>query len=145
MLDIPKIRAVLDNASRWDMDLAQFACWSHAHLFNPVLPLAELAAWEELAKAALPEDYRACLTQLGNGGAGPAYGLFPLSLPRDEFAQLLRRPCIYSEDQEEVFQDVVRRFIRWNGSDDDWSLYLEYFPDTPAWKDQRWQNEHRKE
>ena len=62
MLDIPKIRAVLDNASRWDMDLAQFACWSHAHLFNPVLPLAELAAWEELAKAALPEDYRAYLT-----------------------------------------------------------------------------------
>ena len=39
MLDIPKIRAVLDTASRWDMDLEQFACWSHAHLFNPVLPL----------------------------------------------------------------------------------------------------------
>ena len=42
MLDIPKIRAVLDTASRWDMDLEQFACWSHAHLFNPVLPLEEL-------------------------------------------------------------------------------------------------------
>lgn len=145
MLDIPKIRAVLDTASRWDMDLAQFACWSHAHLFNPVLPLEELAAWEELAKVTLPEDYRAYLTQLGNGGAGPAYGLYPLSLPRDEFAQLLRQPCIYSEDQEEKFQDVVRRFIRWNDFDDDWSLYLDYFPDTPAWKDQRWQNEHRKE
>lgn len=145
MLDIPKIRAVLDNASRWDMDLAQFACWSHAHLFNPVLPLAEAAAWEELAKAALPEDYRTYLTQLGNGGAGPAYGLFPLSLPKDEIAQLLRRPCIYSDGQEEKFQDVVQRFVHWEDFDDDWSLYLDYFPDTPSWKDQRWQNEHRKE
>lgn len=145
MLDIPKIRAVLDTASRWDMDLAQFACWSHAHLFNPVLPLEELEAWEELMGVTLPEDYRAYLTQLGNGGAGPAYGLYPLSLPKDEFARLLRRPCIYSEDQEEKFQDVVSHFVRWEDFDDDWSLYLDYFPETPAWKDQRWQNEHRKE
>ena len=35
MLDIPKIRAVLDAASRWDMDLEQFACWGHAHLPFP--------------------------------------------------------------------------------------------------------------
>ena len=67
MLDIPKIRAVLDTASRWDMDLEQFACWGHAHLFNPVLPLEELEAWEELMQVTLPEDYRAYLTQLGNG------------------------------------------------------------------------------
>ena len=60
-------------------------------------------------------------------------------------SRFLRRPCIYSEDQEEKFQDVVRRFIRWNDFDDDWSLYLDYFPDTPSWKDRRWQNEHRKE
>ena len=54
MLDIPKIRAVLDTASRWDMDLEQFACWSHAHLFNPVLPLEELEAWEEQMQVTLP-------------------------------------------------------------------------------------------
>lgn len=145
MLDIPRIRAVLDTASRWDMDLVQFACWGHAHLFNPVLPLEELEAWEELTEVTLPEDYRTYLTQLGNGGAGPAYGLYPLSLFSDKTTQFLRRPCIYSEDQEEKFQDVVRRFVHWYSMDDDWSLYLEYFPDTPSWKDQRWQNEHRKE
>ncbi|WP_251317233.1 SMI1/KNR4 family protein [Flintibacter muris] len=145
MLDIPNIRAVLDTASRWDMDLAQFACWGHAHLLNPVLPPEELAAWEELTQVTLPEDYRAYLTQLGNGGAGPAYGLFPLSLPKDEFAQYLQQPCIYSDGQEEKFQDVVQRFVHWEDFDDDWSLYLDYFPDTPSWKDQRWQNEHRKE
>ena len=142
MLDIPKIRAVLDTASRWDMDLDQFACWSHAHLFNPVLPLEELAAWEELAEAALPEDYRTYLTQLGNGGAGPAYGLFPFPCPVDA---KLRQPCIYSDDREEAFRDVVRRYIRVEESDDDWNLYLDYYPDMPAWKDQRWQDAHRKE
>lgn len=145
MLDIPKIRAVLDNASRWDMDLAQFACWSHAHLFNPVLPLEDLAAWEELTQVTLPEDYRTYLTQLGNGGAGPAYGLYPLSLPRDEFAQYLRRPCIYSDGQEEKYQDVIQRFVHWYGLDDDWALYREYFPDTPAWKDDVWSDAHWRE
>ena len=76
MLDIPKIRAVLDTASRWDMDLDQFACWSHAHLFNPVLPLEELEAWEEQMQVTLPEDYRTYLTQLGNGGAARPTGCF---------------------------------------------------------------------
>lgn len=143
MLDIPKIRAVLDTASRWDMDLAQFACWSHAHLFNPVLPLEELAAWEELAKVTLPEDYRTYLTQLGNGGAGPAYGLFPLRLALDtNFTPYFSSPCIYSDDQEEAFQTVISRFARWDNYDDDWDLYLEYFPNTPVWKDKRWQRAH---
>lgn len=145
MLDIPKICAVLDTASRWDMDLAQFACWSHAHLFNPVLPLEELEAWEELMQVTLPEDYRAYLTQLGNGGAGPAYGLASLSLPQDEFARFLRCPCIYSEDQEEKFQDVIRRFVHWHGIDDDWALYREYFPHASIPEGEQWQKEyHRK-
>ena len=139
MLDIPKIRAVLDTASRWDMDLAQFACWGHAHLFNPVLPLEELAAWEELMQVTLPEDYRTYLTRLGNGGAGPAYGLSPLCCPVDEVARYLPRPCIYSQDQEEKFQDVLRRFIHWYGMDDDWALYLEYFPDAPHLGEEKWQ------
>ena len=145
MLDIPKIRAILDTASRWDMDLAQFACWGHAHLFNPVLPPEELAAWEELVGVTLPEDYRAYLTQLGNGGAGPAYGLFPLSLPRDEIARLLPKPCIYSDGQEETYQDVICRFVHWYSVNDDWKLYREYFPDIPAWKDEQWRDAHWQE
>lgn len=145
MLDVPKIRAVVDEASRWDMDLAQFACWGHAHLFNPVLPLEELAAWEELMEVTLPADYRTYLTQLGNGGAGPAYGLFPLSLPGDEHARFLQRPCIYSEDQEEMFQDVICRLVHWYSKNDDWSLYREYFPQAPAWKDEAWRDAHWRE
>ena len=139
MLDVLKIRAVLDAASRWDMDLAQFACWGHAHLLNPVLPPEELEAWEELMQVTLPEDYRTYLTQLGNGGAGPAYGLAPLRCPRDEIAQYLRRPCIYSEDQTEKFEDVLRRFVHWYSMDDDWALYLEYFPDAPPLGEEKWQ------
>lgn len=139
MLDISKIRAVLDTASRWDMDLAQFACWGHTHLFNPVLPLEELEAWEELMQVTLPEDYRTYLTQLGNGGAGPAYGLAPLRCPVDEVARNLPRPCIYSRDQEEKFQDVLRRFVHWYSMDDDWALYLEYFPDAPRLGEEKWQ------
>ena len=48
MLDIPKIKAVLKEASQWDMDYPIFGSHSHAHLFRPPLPMEELDAWEEL-------------------------------------------------------------------------------------------------
>ena len=142
MLDVPKIRAILDEASRWDMDYEAFGTEGHLHLLRPVFPLEELEAWEELMGLTLPEDYRIYLTQLGNGGAGPAYGLQPFTAPLDG---ALCRPCVYSEDREEAFLEMVRRFIRMYETDDDWTLYLDYFPDTPAWKDRQWQEAHWKE
>lgn len=57
MLDIPKIKAVLKEASQWDMDYPIFVSHSHAHPFRPPLPMEELEAWEELMELRLPEDY----------------------------------------------------------------------------------------
>lgn len=144
MLDIPKIRAAVDAARRWDFDLSLFGTWGHVHHFLPVLPEEELGAWEEEMGLTLPQDYRDYLTQLGNGGPGPAYGLMPFRL---SIRPCLRRRCIYSEDQEAAFQRTVQQFIHWYGeSEEDWDLYLRYFPDTPARKRQGdWRETHRKE
>lgn len=141
MLDIAKIRAVLDEASKWDMEYKAFGTEVHLHILRPVLPLEELETWEEQAKLSVPEDYRAYLTQLGNGGAGPAYGLPPFRPPD---AELLRRPSIYSADQKEAYQNMRRRVIHWDDTED-WDLYLEYFPDTPGRLDPDWVEAHREE
>ncbi|MFE9975755.1 SMI1/KNR4 family protein [Streptomyces hirsutus] len=53
---------------------------SHGHRWALEEPLAEdeLTELETQLGVSLPAEYRAFLTQVGAGGAGPAYGLFPV-------------------------------------------------------------------
>ena len=51
----------------------------HRYELGPRLSDAELRRWEARHETPLPGEYRAFLQALGNGGAGPAYGLRPLT------------------------------------------------------------------
>lgn len=46
--------------------------------FNPCLTEKEILAFEESHCITLPEDYREFISEIGNGGFGPGYGLLPL-------------------------------------------------------------------
>ena len=127
MLDIPKIKAVLKEASQWDMDYPIFGSHSHAHLFRPPLPMEELDAWEELMELRLPEDYRTYLTCLGNGGAGPAYGIAPFSCPLHDYLQEL---AVFSDSQAQQFEDLARMWYEYFHTDQD-QLYDTYCEQTP--------------
>ncbi|GCE31176.1 hypothetical protein KDA_66600 [Dictyobacter alpinus] len=47
---------------------------------NPPLTADEVSAFEQKHSIILPEDYRNFLRFIGNGGAGPYYGLLPLHM-----------------------------------------------------------------
>lgn len=58
--------------------LRTFGSERHGFDLNPPLTEAEVHAFERIHGILLPEDYRIFLLHVGNGGAGPYYGLLPL-------------------------------------------------------------------
>jgi hypothetical protein len=56
-----------------------FGSDTHRYKFNSCLTEDTLQSFEKFFGLTLPADYRNFLTQIGNGGSGPAYGLLPLS------------------------------------------------------------------
>ena len=60
-----------------DRRLRAFGSESHDYALNPPLKADEIASFETQHGIVLPEDYRYFITGIGNGGAGPGYGLFP--------------------------------------------------------------------
>jgi hypothetical protein len=55
-----------------------FGADDHGFRLARVLSAEELADLESLVGARLPEEYRDFLLQVGAGGAGPAYGVYPV-------------------------------------------------------------------
>jgi len=86
-------------------ELACFGSETHGFRLNPPLSEAEVATFEEEQGIRLPEDYRQFLTQAGNGGAGPYFGLLPLEKWDDavleEAPDYLARPSPLRPDQPE--------------------------------------------
>ena len=60
---------------------------------GPAVPDDAIAAFEARCGCALPDDYRAFLRHVGNGGVGPpAYGLLPLGETPEHMAAEAARP-----------------------------------------------------
>jgi hypothetical protein len=55
-----------------------FGAEAHGFLLNPTVAENDVLAFERHHQVVLPVDYRYFLTSIGNGGAGPYYGVFPL-------------------------------------------------------------------
>jgi hypothetical protein len=76
-----------------------FGAEKHKFRMRPPMPEAELAAFERKHGVVLPEDYREFLLLAGDGGAGPYYGIEPLSdwdhwfEEQEEIPGFLASPC----------------------------------------------------
>ncbi len=75
---ILRVQDKLEQLKKQDQELKVFGASSHEYKLNLTLSLEKVEAFEREHKVKLPEDYRAFITQIGNGGAGPYYGVMTL-------------------------------------------------------------------
>jgi len=86
MPELDRVRVVHAWASLQSSESDVFGAEAPGFGLNPELNEAVVATFERTHGVHLPGDYRAFLTSVGNGGAGPFYGLFPLGKVDDNFA-----------------------------------------------------------
>ncbi|MCF3109577.1 SMI1/KNR4 family protein [Niabella sp. CC-SYL272] len=76
--EIERISQKLQLLRDADPDLVLFGAKKHKYRLNDPLPAEVLAQFEAAHSIKLPEGFSDFYTTLGNGGAGPFYGLEPL-------------------------------------------------------------------
>lgn len=86
MIDPAGIRSALDALRLRDGKLERFGAMEHGYLLQRPLPEPMIAEFEDKHRIQLPSEYRHFIGQIGNGGAGPYYGLFRLGEMDDGFA-----------------------------------------------------------
>lgn len=140
MFDVALMRHATSLAAFHDMEFKLFGSWGHAHLFNEVIDADLLALWESEMQVTLPEDYRAYLTQLGNGGAGPAYGLSEFAFLQNTYVSEL---CLYSDTQAKTFNAISKQWYDQEQLSDN-ELYQKYWdkhPNAPKLEYSDWDNQ----
>ena len=75
-LDADLIIAAIASLKRRDRDLVVFGANGHRYILNPPIDASIVLDFERLHCVQLPADYRQFITRIGNGGAGPYYGVF---------------------------------------------------------------------
>ncbi len=73
--EFTRIQQKLELLRQLDPDLQVFGASGHWYAFNYPMDESEIADYEEDCNIKLPPDYRAFITTIANGGAGPFYGL----------------------------------------------------------------------
>ena len=108
------------NASRTEESGANIFAWSHRYALNPCISETEVTAFEAKYDVVLPSEYRTFLTEVGNGGAGPCYGLFPLGTYNDQALE----PDILDSLSQPFDEDAAEE---WEGDGDplDWEEVMQ--------------------
>ncbi len=75
---IARIQTKLKQLQQADKSYSLFGAQKHRYKLNAAISPDGIRIFESRHKVKLPEGYVEFLTKIGNGGAGPFYGLEPL-------------------------------------------------------------------
>jgi hypothetical protein len=87
-VDVGGVSRTLSLLREYDPEFKIFGAEKHRYRLLPTAAETDVATFEALIGVALPPDYRTFVTQLGDGGAGPYYGMLPLrpgADPKNDF------------------------------------------------------------
>ncbi len=127
-MNLAVVAATLQILREADPRLECFGAAAHRYQLRPCVPEAEVLAFEQKHSVRLPDEYRQFLTELGNGGAGSCYGIFPLGVYDDQNLE----PHL----NEGLIGDLTRPFPHadaWNASDDYWERQPDIDEDEEAY------------
>jgi len=85
MKSIIEIKSKLKELTTLDKKFEIFGASSHQYKFNQSISIEALNQFEKKYEVELPKDYKAFVSEIGNGGAGPYYGIHPLQKDLGEF------------------------------------------------------------
>ncbi len=74
-----EVERILEQARRMDPQLEMFGVSEHQYKLGSPVDLTFVRSIEEKYHFRFPEDYVQFITEVGDGGAGPGYGLYPFS------------------------------------------------------------------
>lgn len=101
---------LLKEAKKADSYFKQFGSSRHKYKLNPVISAESVLKAERKYNFKLPEDYFWFITNVGNGGAGPYYGLKSFSLDKEKYLKLLGKETMLSpmRSKEEYDQFICK-------------------------------------
>lgn len=119
------LREVVERAGKADPMRRVFGAQKHQYCLNPVVSREEVERFEARYNVKLPPEYVFFITQVGNGGAGPYYGLYPL----EKMAAYTEYLEVYDkEDMQGLPAFIDRRMTR-----EDWAAAMERAEDDTAY------------
>jgi SMI1 / KNR4 family (SUKH-1) len=104
-MDVALVIDRLDELRRLDAKRQVFGSSDHSYEFAPPVDAGLLRLVETALESPLPEDYRRFLTRIGDGGAGPYYGILSLE------QSISRARMLVGEDEEERGEHQARELI----------------------------------
>ena len=116
---IEEVKYWVEKAREADPQCKVSGSGKHGYRFEKPISLAEVRTFEELHHLKLPENYVRVLTELGNGGAGPYYGLYSLyEIEFDESVQIGSDVTFLDASlTPEIWKQAVREL--WEAKDDE--------------------------
>lgn len=94
-----RVKNKLSLVRKLDADYREFGSSSHKYQLNSKLSLKSVDALQAQLNCQLPTDYVQFITEIGNGGAGPYYGLVSLDQAVNKYDKYrISRSCLLSPD-----------------------------------------------